>query len=392
MAEGTRFNTIEKTLASLKIQQDEIKNRADLQEQKMDDIASKLDRLLSMGEKTFTRNLQEEAECSNPPRRPPYGSPQQYPDNNIQVRSIKVEFPKFEGENVSGWLFKANQFFSYNNTAPENRIFMASFYMEGEALVWFQDALDSGVFSSWEAFVKAIQIRFGPNSYDDPMEAITRLRQTSTVSLYKSQFEVVSNRLRGISEENRLSCFLSGLKDEIRLPLRMLNPTTLNDAFGLAKIQEEYVMSTRRPFRNGFSPNPNFQQGSNFFQGGQQPRAVSSGPVRPEIGNKGELGFPKGGVKQNLPIQKISQAQMEERRRKGLCYYCDEKYNPSHRCLKGKIYLMEGCELVQEEPVTNAEIDWGDQGHKELEEEDLWGFDQPEISLHAIIGLLIQEL
>ncbi|KAF8394014.1 hypothetical protein HHK36_020216 [Tetracentron sinense] len=159
MAEGTRFSTIEKTLASSKTQQDESKIRADLQEQKIDDIGSKLDRLLSMGEKNFTKNLHNDTECSAPPRWIPFGSPQQFPDNNIQVRSIMVEFPKFEGQNVSGWLFKANKFFSYNNTAPENRIFMTSFYMEGEALVWFQDALDSGVFSSWEAFVKAIQIR-----------------------------------------------------------------------------------------------------------------------------------------------------------------------------------------------------------------------------------------
>lgn len=69
----------------------------------------------------------------------------------------------------------------------------------------------------------------------------------------------MSNRLRGITEENMLNWFLSGLKDEISLPLRMLNPTTLNDAFGVAKIQEEYVMSTKRSFRNGFNPNPNFQ-------------------------------------------------------------------------------------------------------------------------------------
>lgn len=42
-------------------------------------------------------------------------------------------------------------------------------------------------------------------------------------------------------ELDKLSCFLSGLRDEIRLPIRMLNPANLDDAFGLAKIQEQYV-------------------------------------------------------------------------------------------------------------------------------------------------------
>jgi len=73
------------------------------------------------------------------------------------------------------------------------------------------------------------------------MEALMRLRQTALVADYTSQFEALSNRLRGISEKNRLSCFLSGLKDEIRLPVRMLNPANLVAAFGLAKLQEEYI-------------------------------------------------------------------------------------------------------------------------------------------------------
>lgn len=42
---------------------------------------------------------------------------------------------------------------------------------------------DSGLFPHWEAFVKELQIRFGPSAYDDPMEAITRLKQNSIVSV-----------------------------------------------------------------------------------------------------------------------------------------------------------------------------------------------------------------
>ena len=63
---------------------------------------------------------------------------------------------------------------------------------------------------------------------------------------YKGQFEALSNRFRGLSENHKLSCFLSGLKNEVRLPVKMLNPKNLNEAFGLAKIQEEYLMSSRK--------------------------------------------------------------------------------------------------------------------------------------------------
>ena len=113
---------------------------------------------------------------------------------------------------------------------------MASFHMEGEALVWFQKGEKAGVFGNWEALIQAMLTRFGSTAYDDPMEALTRLRQTSTVALYKGEFEALANRIRGLSPQHKLSCFLSGLKDEVRLPVRMLNPPTLIATFGLAKI------------------------------------------------------------------------------------------------------------------------------------------------------------
>lgn len=72
---------------------------------------------------------------------------------------------------------------------------MASYHMEGEALIWFQDAENSGLFTNWEAFVKAVHVRFGTTFYDDPMESLTRLKQTSSVVAYKGQFKAISNRV-----------------------------------------------------------------------------------------------------------------------------------------------------------------------------------------------------
>lgn len=72
-----------------------------------------------------------------------------------------------------------------------------------------------------------MHIKFGASAYDDPMETLTKLRQVSYVSTYKTQFEALSNRIKELSERHKLSCFLSGLKDEIHIPDRMLNPQNL---------------------------------------------------------------------------------------------------------------------------------------------------------------------
>ena len=63
---------------------------------------------------------------------------------------------------------------------------------------------------------QALLNRFGPSTYDDPMEYLSRLKQLSSVEEYKGRFEALSNRVRGIDDHNKLSCFLSGLKDEIQ--------------------------------------------------------------------------------------------------------------------------------------------------------------------------------
>ena len=57
-------------------------------------------------------------------------------------------------------------------------------------------------------FVQALQTRFGTTTYDDPMVALTRLKQVTSVVAYKGNFEILSNRIMGLSESHRLSCFL----------------------------------------------------------------------------------------------------------------------------------------------------------------------------------------
>jgi hypothetical protein len=93
-----------------------------------------------------------------------------------------LDFPKFDGDNPTGWIYKAEQFFDHYQSTERHKLKTTAFHMEGDALIWFQDSKDSGYFPTWNDFSKALLLRFGP-AYDDPMEAITWLRQTSTVTL-----------------------------------------------------------------------------------------------------------------------------------------------------------------------------------------------------------------
>ena len=61
---------------------------------------------------------------------------------------MKLDFPKFCGEEPTSWIYKANQYFKYYRIPKPEKLMMASFHMEGEALVWFQEGEDPGVFGT----------------------------------------------------------------------------------------------------------------------------------------------------------------------------------------------------------------------------------------------------
>ncbi|GAV66892.1 hypothetical protein CFOL_v3_10402 [Cephalotus follicularis] len=50
-------------------------------------------------------------------------------------------------------------------------------------------------------------------------------------------FDTLLNKIE-LSHEHALSLFLAGLKPEIQLPLRLLNPQTLQLAYSMVKLQE----------------------------------------------------------------------------------------------------------------------------------------------------------
>jgi hypothetical protein len=85
-----------------------------------------------------------------------------------------------------------------------------------------------------------------------------------------------------------------------------------------------------------------------------------------------------------LPIQRISTAHMKERRSKGLCYTCDEKWNPSHVCKTPKLYLMQVIEGNKGEHSKEVYFDYEEGEGGEKASLIARNSEHPKISLHAI--------
>ncbi|GJU58647.1 ribonuclease H-like domain-containing protein [Tanacetum coccineum] len=69
----------------------------------------------------------------------------------------------------------------------------------------------------------------------DAKDALSKFLQMGTVAEYESKFVILANRVTGISENLLKSFYISGLKPTLQCALLRSNPTTLGEAFSLAR-------------------------------------------------------------------------------------------------------------------------------------------------------------
>ncbi|GAU15122.1 hypothetical protein TSUD_08600 [Trifolium subterraneum] len=276
----------------------------------------------------------------------------------VPATSIKLDIPRFDGTDPMGWIFKINQFFYYHLTPDEQRLRIASFYMDGEALPWFQWMHSNGQILTWTSFLHALETRFAPSQYEDPKGALFKHTQTGSVKDYQGQFEMLANRITGLSPPFYLSCFVSGLKPAIRREVQAFQPLTLNQAINLAKLQEEKLSD-----HSSHASIPKSQP--------TVTPTASSSHFRPTM----TVHPPKP----QPTIKRLSPAELQVRREKGLCYNCDEKYAQGHRC-KRIFHLL----IVEpEDDVTDASTFQMEVPNSETQVDCT---DPAQISLHALMG------
>ncbi|KAL0303885.1 UNVERIFIED_CONTAM: Retrovirus-related Pol polyprotein from transposon.6 [Sesamum radiatum] len=217
---------------------------------------------------------------------PPSSSPQSAASSLFPLlKPPKLHMPAFDGSAPLDWLFQAEQYFAFYQIPPYQRLPMISFFIKGEALSWFKWMSSNHQLSSWEAFVRALELRFGPSSFENHQAALFKLRQ------------------RGSRE------------------LAVLQPSSISQAVGLAKLVEAKLLDAR-PIR-------------------AVPPLVL--PRAPPL-----LPAPRPGP--SLPIRRLSPSEMQDRRARGLCFNCDDKFRPGHVCKTKQFLLLLAEDSAPPEP------------------------------------------
>lgn len=131
--------------------------------------------------------------------------------------------------------------------------------------------------------------------------------------------------------------FINGLKPELRSAVRIMEPESLARAMRAAVMLDENKSGNVLSTGGGAT-----RVGSN-----NQPKASHSG-----------ASVPKNNTNTVGSFKRLTESEFAEKRAKGLCFRCDGKFTPGHRC-PGKTLqvLIISDEEEGEEAIDHAHLD-----------------------------------
>ncbi|GJS33671.1 retrotransposon-related protein [Tanacetum coccineum] len=220
-------------------------------------------------------------------------------------RSMRLDVPKFTGEDPDKWIFAIEEYFSLLNTTADQRLWIVGFNLEGAA-----------------------------------------------AEEYQREVEKLMNRVTDIPESLLIYFYISGLKLHIQRELLVSKPNTLGDAFALARITEARlddqatsvaVTATKSVTSTGGQRQPNTRFGVPFLASTKP--ALLPTPSQTTVTTN----------LKPLAIKWISPAERQDRLSKGLCFNCDNKWIRGHKC-PGKFLLLMSDEGEDAEAETDTTI------------------------------------
>lgn len=294
--------------------------------------------------------------------------------NNSFYKPPKVDFPKFEGQDPRSWISKCDKYFQLNPSLDARaKVICATLYLEGDADVWYRSLEEEKPNLQWPEFVELVCNRFSKVGYENLVGKFNKLMQRGSVEDYITQFDELRSYVMTQEGHHRESyyvdTFISGLKEEISQSLYNSKPSSLQEARNLARGQEYLLGVLDKRYK---ASNKTYNTGNSSKSNGFTFNKSTAPPANQKLGEK----------KVYNETKRLTLEELNDKKRRGICFHCDEKFIPGHDCKKKKLYLI--MEERDDSECKNEELTviWeADSVVEETNQQDDAG-----ISLHAIMG------
>jgi hypothetical protein len=221
-------------------------------------------------------------------------------------------------------------------------------HFRGNAALWLQTYEALHNISTWPELCVGVFSKFNRDKYARIMDSFFSHKQTSSVDEYARKFEELMHKIllynRSYDETFFVRHFLAGLRLDIRRAIKLHNPNTVDLAFSMAQTQEALL-------------------------------AENTSPGAPPEQKKSE---------EKPPVPSKFDSLRAQRRARGECYKCGEKFSPGHKCpAQVQLHVLE--ELLEALQITDGAPEVASDG----DESDSAGSDTEEmmkLSVHAMSG------
>ncbi|KAH6770320.1 hypothetical protein C2S52_015123 [Perilla frutescens var. hirtella] len=286
-----------------------------------------------------------------------------------RINTMRLKVPRFDGNNLQGWIFNIQEYFDFHKTLEEQRLQIAGFNLEGEALEWYQYMKRNNFLYGWHDFLEKIKIRFSPSQFVDYQAELSKLTQRGSVKEFQDEFERLMNKVSGISDPLLVSFFVGGLKTHLKREVHMAKLKSLMEAFsGALDCEarfEELVRKSQSTAASRWTNRSSMRGEVNNNTNNSSARVIGREYNTTTRSSAGILPTPNGVASKpptlnNLPIRRLSVAEIHERRSKGLCYNYDEKFDRGHQCKERFLVLIGDYEDEDEGMEGALEAKGGD--------------------------------
>ncbi|CAN6724436.1 unnamed protein product [Malus baccata var. baccata] len=216
-----------------------------------------------------------------------------------------IDFPHFTpSNNPSAWVYKVEQFFAYYSTPAHQQVPTVSFHLDGEALQWFRWMNCLQTTPCWEDFTLA---------FCHNVEALFKLHQTGTLRDYIAEFRRLANRTLDLGSILLKSCFIGGLKKELKYDVKLLRPANVHESIAIALQLDAKFCDMKNVYsKHSVLPKPSFT------------------PFSPPLARS-----------HSLPIKRLSPDVIQQKRDRGECWFCEDKWIPRHKCTKKQLLMLD---------------------------------------------------
>lgn len=155
------------------------------------------------------------------------------------------------GPSAREWLFQIQQYLQMMEKAP-HIVQFATTYFRGPAATWWYNKVynateaEKVTWENWETFCVLVKAEFEPvNPVRIARRRLDGVKQRFSVQQYVREFREITQQIPGITAEELLHRFISGLKEVVQREVDKAEPINLEQAIRMAEKVDYYEMKTK---------------------------------------------------------------------------------------------------------------------------------------------------